>query len=149
MREASHVCRYSSNVTHVWRLVRARGGGVLASRRACVCVQGGAGGGPHTGAGGQCPPTARRADIRHSRDTAVPRACLVSSLRVREPPATHVRAVLAPVATLDDSDANRAVLPNFPVTQCFRTRLLLKKNLCELEQNSAMLRLRSGGKAIL
>lgn len=98
------MCRYWSNVTHVWRPPAPRG-----DRRArvapheCVCVWGGAGGGPHTGAGGQCPPTARRPDIRHSCDTAAPGARLVSSLRAREPSATHVRAVLAPVATLDNN----------------------------------------------
>lgn len=60
--------------------VEARAGAV----RVCVCVAGaGPGGGPHTGAGGQCPPTALLADIRHSRATAVPRARFGSSVCAR------------------------------------------------------------------
>lgn len=108
-----------------------RAGGACSAR---VCVRGAGPGPPHTDAGGQCPPAARRPDIRHSRDTAAPRARLaVHSVPVSLPRHTSAPTELpSPPSTTHSShsDANCVVLPNFSVTQCFRTRLLLKKKIC-------------------
>lgn len=82
------MCRYSSNVTHVWR-----GGwcGWRGGARARVCGVGGA-----RGAGPRRPPRAPTAHepMRGIRATTSHRAPVpsvaASSLRAREPPATHV-----------------------------------------------------------
>lgn len=109
------MCRYSSNVTHVCGGAGdARGCG--GARRARVCVRPGRGRGRFSYRRGRPVPADRTpsrysAFARHRRPARSSR----SSLRVREPPATHVRADLAPIATLETSgrNANRAVLPNF------------------------------------
>lgn len=62
------MCRYSSNVTHVWR-----GGGAGGEKGARACVRGGRGpGGGPTSASARADRT--RADARHSRDNAAPRS---------------------------------------------------------------------------
>lgn len=94
------MCRYSSNVTHVWRAYVTGGAGGPGARIArvdmCVrvCVRPGRGRGraPHRRGrplpADRTPPTERI--IRHSRDTAAPRARL-DSFHACDPPATHVR----------------------------------------------------------
>lgn len=146
------MCRYSSNVTHVWWRSGRAGGRRARVARTCVCVP---------GRGRARPTPARAASARRPHAKPIfgiratpPQRALVS---VHFVSASHPRHTSAPFSLLSPpsttarsySDANCVVLPNFSVTQCLRTQQLLKKNLCELKRNSAMRRLRSGGKAIL
>lgn len=136
------MCRYSSNVTHVWRT--ARGWEGVGAR---VCGVGGAGGGA---TGARRPHASRR---RHSRDTAAPSArpqphsvhsALVSLPRHTSARPRHLPA-RARANTIQLTHSSRAVR-NFSVTKCFIE--LEQIIICELWRKSEM-RSRSSGKEIL
>ena len=138
---------------HRWGGWRARGGRRARGARTCVCVP---------GRGRARPTPARAASARRPHAEPIfgiratpPHRALVSSVHsalASLPRHTYVPSSLpSPPSTTARSHSVLycVVLPNFSVTQCLRTELLLKKNQCELKRNSAMRRLRSGGKAIL